>query len=452
MSKIKVIDAPCGAGKTSWAIQEINEHPGQLYVYCTPFLDEIERVKTYTGSQRFYEPEYYRYDEDNDTYISVSSKLDSFNGLLLDGKNIGVTHSTFLNATPETIQLIRDNEYILIVDEVLDVICDFNKTAAVERDIKQSLTTKDIQHLIDDGLIQVNPSTGFVKWIGDTWIGGKFSEIEKLIKLGRVYYVREKMMVTVFPPEIFNAFKTVYVMTYMFGTSKLKPYFEKFKIDYELLSVNHVNNTYELCDYNTQTDLLFRNYCSDRITIYGGNDKYLGRNLSKAWFDRQAKINDALKPMSASLGNFFRKIAKAKANKDEIMWTCPKKYYDEIKGQGFTKVRQITAEEKKLPESELKELERKLSCFVPSNAKATNIYRNRWALAYCYNFYDNPMLKGFYTDFSDKVEIDDDALAIGILIQWIFRSRIRDGKDIVIYLPSARMEKLLREWISGKVW
>jgi hypothetical protein len=45
---IKVIDAICGAGKTSYAIQYMNENLDKLFVYVTPFLKEIERVKSQT--------------------------------------------------------------------------------------------------------------------------------------------------------------------------------------------------------------------------------------------------------------------------------------------------------------------------------------------------------------------------------------------------------------------
>ena len=45
MNKVKVIDAPCGVGKTTWAIQEMNDHDEREYIYCTPFLDEISRIR-----------------------------------------------------------------------------------------------------------------------------------------------------------------------------------------------------------------------------------------------------------------------------------------------------------------------------------------------------------------------------------------------------------------------
>ncbi|MHA4067886.1 hypothetical protein ACX16W_22875 [Bacillus cereus] len=52
---VKVIDAICGAGKTSYAIQYMNEHKDKLFIYVTPFLTEVERIKEQT-IQEFFEP------------------------------------------------------------------------------------------------------------------------------------------------------------------------------------------------------------------------------------------------------------------------------------------------------------------------------------------------------------------------------------------------------------
>ena len=109
----------------------------------------------------------------------------------------------------------------------------------------------------------------------------------------------------------------------------------------------------------------------------------------------------------------------------------------------------ITKEERRLlSQPELKQLEKAVSCFVPCNAKATNIYRNRWALAYCYNMFLKPPFKGFFQD--NGIEVDESSYSLSCLLQWICRSRLRDGESIVIYLPSKRMRKLLQDWLGRK--
>ena len=38
--------------------------------------------------------------------------------------------------------------------------------------------------------------------------------------------------------------------------------------------------------------------------------------------------------------------------------------------------------------------------------------------------------------------------ALGALLQWAWRSQIRNGKPIDIYIPSERMRELLNNWIQ----
>ena len=58
---ITVIDSPCGYGKTSYAINMINDNPTKNYIYITPFLTEVKRVikETQLGkARRFRQPSY----------------------------------------------------------------------------------------------------------------------------------------------------------------------------------------------------------------------------------------------------------------------------------------------------------------------------------------------------------------------------------------------------------
>ena len=53
--------------------------------------------------------------------------------------------------------------------------------------------------------------------------------------------------------------------------------------------------------------------------------------------------------------------------------------------------------------------------------------------------------------FKDKnIEVDVDAWGLSELIQWIWRSRIRKGEEINLYIPSSRMRGLLKDWLEGK--
>ena len=51
--------------------------------------------------------------------------------------------------------------------------------------------------------------------------------------------------------------------------------------------------------------------------------------------------------------------------------------------------------------------------------------------------------------FIDKgVSVDEDTWALSELIQWVFRSAIRENNNINIYIPSERMRNLFIEWLN----
>ena len=90
----------------------MNRNIERAYIYCTPLLDEIERIRRACGYHRFNEPQPY----------NGTRKIDDFNDLLTDGGCVAVTHVTFLNATPETLERIYEGEYTLILDEALSIV------------------------------------------------------------------------------------------------------------------------------------------------------------------------------------------------------------------------------------------------------------------------------------------------------------------------------------------
>ena len=86
------------------------------------------------------------------------------------------------------------------------------------------------------------------------------------------------------------------------------------------------------------------------------------------------------------------------------------------------------------------------NAFVVFNERATNQYRDREILVYAANPFMNVGQKLFYQ--KNGVAIDEDMYALSTMIQWIWRSAIRDGKPIEIYIPSSRMRSLLIQWMK----
>lgn len=448
---IEVIDAPCGTGKTTWAIQHINAHEDESFVYCTPLLDEIERIRINCGDyRRFSEPTH-----------SEGAKIDNFNTLLTECSDIAVTHMTFLNATEDTIEAIKTGDYTLIIDEVLDVVMDFNNVQSVEDAPRQTVSRDDIEFLLSHDIIQIEKDHS-VTW-KDRSYGNelKFAEVERLAKLKRLYCVNDTFLVVVFPPEIFRCFKSIYILTYMFVGSTFKSYLEMFGIEYNLRSVETMpDGKRRLVEFSKESDSSFRANCKQLITVCDKEkmNNYRRGMLTKSWYaNADAKKLTTLKN---NLGNFFNRYVKdASASHGDIMWTAFKDYKKKLSGKGYTCERVLTKAEKELPDKERKELERKLDCFVSCNARATNDYSERWALAYCIDVRFHPMIRNFYLSNNNNrvaegcspIELSEDLYSLSTLIQWVFRSRIRKGESIVIYIPSRRMRELFIAWMDDEI-
>lgn len=393
MSNITIIDAPCGYGKTSWAIEYMNDNEFERFIYITPYLDEVSRIKN-DVDRIFKEPNVKR---------GKGSKRNDFYNLLTNGEDIATTHSLFKGVDKNVKDEIKEKEYILILDEVMDVVEQIN------------ISKDDINILIERNIIKVNEE-GKVYWIDDNY-RGEFIKYKKSISNGDVYLHNGAMILWTFPCDIFNSFKEVYILTYMFKGQIQAYYYDLNKLKYEYKSVENIDNKYKLTSYKKINGEKYK----DLITIYDGklNEVGKGNSLTKKWYI-QASKKVAMRKLKSCTYNYFNNIITGKAN--DNMWTTFKDYKNECKGNGYTKG------------------------FVECNVRATNEYKHKTNLAYLINRYYNPMIEQFFTQ--RKVKIDRDTYALSELIQWMFRSAIRENKPINIYIPSERMRRLLQEWLG----
>ena len=101
-----------GAGKTSWAIQMMNERPQERFLYVTPYLNECDRIIEACGEERFCQP----HDKAGKT------KLEDLKAAMAEGRSIATTHELFKMIDREVLAHAEDHGYILILDEVIEVI------------------------------------------------------------------------------------------------------------------------------------------------------------------------------------------------------------------------------------------------------------------------------------------------------------------------------------------
>ena len=146
-----------GSGKTSYVIQKMNTDTNNKYIYITPFLTEVQRIKEQCTEMKFYEP------------INIGKgKLDSLHKLLSEGKNITSTHSLFRMSNNITKELLHSHDYILILDEVMDVI----ERLDLQKDDIITITNEKLAHMEDDFLI----------WDREDY-DGRYNDIKLCVKI-----------------------------------------------------------------------------------------------------------------------------------------------------------------------------------------------------------------------------------------------------------------------------
>ena len=400
---ITVIDSPCGRGKTQSMITMINENPTKNYIYITPFLDEVERIKEHTKFAydklpRFVSP----------SYKNHKKKYDSLIEYIYDAKDIVSTHSLFSRCTKDLISIIKQNKYTLILDEVMDVVRVLD------------ISKEDIGMLIKYGIAEVNENSELIWKEPNYKYTDRFGDIMDLCKNNHVYVFNNIALIWTFPIEIFTAFQDVYICTYMFDCQIQRYYYDLFNVPYTKKSI--VNN--EIVDYIEQKDNVDKIHIIDNDKLNSiGIDRY---SLSKSWYkNNENKLKFVKNKIYNLVNNVMPLYLNTKISYKDIIWTTFKNYKSKLSGKGYTK------------------------SFLPCNIRSTNDYCDRYIVIYMINVFLHPILIKFFRD--KGVEIDQDKYALAEMIQFIYRSSIRNNKDIYVYIPSFRMRNLLNKYIGPRI-
>ncbi len=447
---VTIIDAPCGAGKTEYAIAYMNAHPENSFIFITPYLKEIERIKQGT-KVAFYDPKNYQRPDLLGGDFRLKSKLDDFNHLLAQGKDIATTHATFTAATQETINILEDNSYHLIIDEAVDVLTPLND---IVDSPKNRVNKKDVSLMLNNGIITVEENCR-VRWTGgclsvDDEEAHSYCEVQRYAENGTLLLIDGSFFLWEFPIELFEAVESVTILTYRIEGSFLHPYLQLHDIECKKMSVaGSYGKGFNLVPYNTDPAHLQR--WKQLITLYDdGKDNGYG-SLSATWYKNQVKDHPK-SPEATALKNGLRRFfTDVGANPSDVMWSCPKESRKDIAPRGYKYTRELTDEEKKgRTNAQIEEYidGNGLRCWVASNARATNSYSDRHVLAYMLNLNPNPEILKYFA--KQGVNFSKDEFALAGLIQWVWRSAIRKGEPITLYLPSPRMKRLFTEWLEGK--
>lgn len=407
---VNVCDAIMGNGKSQSAITYMNEHPEKKFIYITPYLEEANRIKHGCADLHFIEP---------------SNKIGEYKfkkhlhtaALIKEGRNIATTHQSFMAYTPDMLEDIRKWGYTLIVDENVDVLELY------------SVSKEDIQLMVDGGYIA--EESGRYRLTGKDYHGKRFSDLISMMQSRELYFIstpgKEYFFYWVLPAQLFLSFEDVFILTYLFEGQSIHHFLKIFDIPYRYIGIEKTDGgtgfrftesaSSYLPKYITRLSGMIHILEHEKLNRIG--DGYYA--LSMNWYERKENT-EAVEQLKKNLYNLYHNIWADVPSCNRI-WGTYKSGQHRVKGRGYS------------------------NAFLIFNAKATNQYRRCDHLAYLCNVFMNTNEQLFYQAYG--IDVDSDMYALSIMVQWIWRSAIRDGKEIYLYIPSRRMRNILRAWINS---
>lgn len=308
----------------------------------------------------------------------------------------------------EALELVRERHYSLIIDESIQVIERLN------------VTEKDFDLIVNQ--LTEDDGSGILRW-KDKDYTGRFYDYKEMADVGALYQL-DSALLNIMSPSMLKAFDEVFMLTYLFDGQYQKAYLEFFGFEYRIVGVEHDSDGYFFSDKpDSPPPIDYRqliNIVDNPKMNKPGDGKYA---LSKSWFARRRYDNTDIRALRNNLKKFFQEVTESDAS--TRLWTSFKDDQNKLTDAKTGRFR---------------------SNFLQVSARATNEYRDKTDIAYMVNRFIDPNLTKFFA--TKDISINSDNFALSEMLQWIWRSAIRDDKPINLYIPSRRMRGLLINWIN----
>lgn len=409
---VEVLDSLMGCGKTTAIINWMKDNHHNKYIYVSPRLSEVvERIPSECPELDFQTPQ--------------GAKSNHMLQLLKDGKNIAATHALYQQLTEAHTDWVALQGYTLIIDEEVDFIDSYRKYNANDIATLKQEDFIDIDYL-DGGRViwqwdDIKPNTAY-------------EALRNVCNLGMLYvtksgsleneddpesHIKNEMLVTHIPPKLIDVADRVIILTYKYFGSVMDKFFS-------LRGYNSVPFT-EVSLHKDSTEV--KQQVSELIKIVEtpSTKKVKRYNLTGFWYERTS-TKQQIESVSKAIISVGR---KCKSTSDNLMYTLPK---DVVLPEGNRKARMKVD---RYPPEE---------CFLYSRCRATNDYSYKNTLIHAYNRYPNTAVERYLRDYQHP--IDNNNFALAEMLQWIFRSAIREGKPINLSVLNHRMLELLVDWIE----
>lgn len=408
-----------GSNKTNSIIKWMSENPNERFIYIVPNLNELENTeesKSRVLSIGFVTPE---------RSSEFRTKSEHLYDLCLKGESVACTHSLYKMLNEDTLRIIKERGYILIIDEEVALIENYT-----------SASPADLVSLLIDGKVAISEVDGMVSWIAsddetEPYLkpDHKYHKFYKHIKNECIYSTKQIMtgdkyksmfMVSQITKDVIDCAKRVIILTYLYQDSILDCFLrlKGFKV-------------------KKFRDIVIKEASLDdvvsRITLLPYDKKMAKLKLSSSWWS-SASAKDI-----KAVENYIRRVARSTGiPSNEVMWTVPSER------TSLSNSRSVKVHPKGFVNGGDEH------CWIACSMRATNRYSHKKLAIHCFNRYPHVSIVRYLGDYGQKV--DQDKYAVAELLQWLFRSNIRtpDG-EVTVAIASKRMYDLYLKWANGEI-
>ncbi|QPB72243.1 DEAD/DEAH box helicase family protein [Magnetovirga frankeli] len=408
---IRIIDKPCGFGKTSGlhseAKQLIRISSREQFIFVVPELSEIERYKAELG------------DWVQEPSDKGGSKSESIIRLLQMGKNIVTTHSLY--------DQIRKFEHLLpsyhvVIDEV--------PTTAKQVPVKfgKGLFKNLIHH---KKYISIDMQTNLISttenWMieKDDFESGDDLHIKAFmntVENREVYYVEGIYCVIPLPDAFFTKPKSLTILTFLFEGTQLHHWMMKRGFDYTILK-DHIEHQQFKIQMNQ--NIIYRMNNSNSKTGY-------------------TAMTSKDSPSRRNVGNWAKNEWNALRKFDPTVTTdrvLVASHKDAWHGKEKNPKSNVT---NKTSLSSLSRLGK--ATWTSLITRGTNKYKEKDIIFILGTENMNPSLAKFLGMTTKEAQ---NRHTLSELVQLIYRTAIRDGYPIYVFIADDHNEKILKEYLES---
>ncbi|WP_146186128.1 hypothetical protein [Pontivivens insulae] len=395
--------------------------PTKKYLLVTPLLTEIERFQN---------------DAPNGVEITAPTdgkgpKLIQLEKMLEEGQSVAITHKLFF-MTLRLAHLMAD--YHIIIDEAPNPVTCIN---TIDAEAFEEAIVGGGYATICPETKQVMPTDRWRKWQRETtdsdgeptYSSRLHPDIYKPAVQGQLHVDDKGVFAVATPNQVLLAGKSLTVMTFLSEGTYIHAYLR-------MISKGNPKADFELQREGTVE------WLKQAHSLVSIQNLSLPTSVSLS-FSKQTRRSG--EKNCKAIGNSLKKLMERRwrgVNRQDIILTCARdKWFEDRKGR-------YAGQWAKHSRLFGRDYGKGGVHWLPNKTRGTNDYRHASHVIYLYAMSPNPMVQNF---LGVSGQAFSDAYALSEMVQFIWRTRVRDGKSITVAIPDKRMKAILSDWLNSAI-